>query len=176
MAYTRNPNAVLAGRALRQNPSPTPLTPAGAIPVTLDAVVATTTSLGVVQIGANINITPEGVISVSSSTGCCCRSTLITGDYTAKLSDYYIGVSLAKDDRDDRDDRDDSGAKITLPLDPPDCIEYVIKLEYGAPVGNRKLKIYPQGSNTIDGGNSVTFINPYQSLSLISRGKNWWII
>jgi hypothetical protein len=65
MAYTRTPNTVIAGQGLKQNPAPAPLAPAGAIPVVLDADVATTATLGSVIIGANILITPEGVISVA---------------------------------------------------------------------------------------------------------------
>jgi len=65
MAYTRTPNTVIAGQGLKQNPAPAPLAPAGALPVVLDADVATTATLGSVIIGANILITPEGVISVA---------------------------------------------------------------------------------------------------------------
>ncbi len=67
--YVRIPSTVQAGNALSQTPSPTPLSPAGALVVTLDANVATTGSLGVVQVGTNIDVSPSGVISVASLTG-----------------------------------------------------------------------------------------------------------
>jgi hypothetical protein len=69
MAYTRTPNTVIAGQALKQNPAPAPLAPAGALPVVLDADIATTTNLGVVQIGAGLAITPEGILSTDGQVG-----------------------------------------------------------------------------------------------------------
>jgi len=69
MSYTRPPNAVVAGVALIQNPPASSLTPPGAVPVTLDAAIATTTSLGVVQVGAGLAITPAGVLSATGSGG-----------------------------------------------------------------------------------------------------------
>ena len=66
MAYNRQPNVVLAGTALKQNPPASSVTPPGIIPVTLDADIATYTSLGVVQIGSGINVDANGVISVSN--------------------------------------------------------------------------------------------------------------
>ena len=67
--YVRIPSTVRAGNALSQTPSPDPLSPAGAITVTLDSNVATTGSLGVVQVGTNIDVSPSGVISVALLTG-----------------------------------------------------------------------------------------------------------
>ncbi len=69
MSYNRPPNSVIAGRALTQTPESDILNPAGVLPVILDANVATTSSLGVVQIGANITVSPSGVISVNSLVG-----------------------------------------------------------------------------------------------------------
>jgi hypothetical protein len=69
MAYTRTPNTVIAGTGLKQNPPPSPLAPAGAIPVVLDAEIATTTSLGVVQVGSGLAITLEGVLSTTGEGG-----------------------------------------------------------------------------------------------------------
>lgn len=165
MAYTRTPNTVIAGKALNQTPQPVPLTPSGVLPVLLNANIATTTSPGVVIVGSNINVSNTGVISVTfpeSRPGC--NSRLITGDYTAALDDYYIGVLLS------------AAATLTLPLDPPDCVEYVIKLEFGEPFGTKKLTIVASGANKIDDDTSITLTTPYQSVSLISRGNNWHII
>ncbi|CAB4130175.1 hypothetical protein UFOVP116_307 [uncultured Caudovirales phage] len=63
MAYTRPPNAVNAGTGLIQDPVGT--APPGVIPVKLSAKIATPTELGAVKIGANISVTPDGVISTS---------------------------------------------------------------------------------------------------------------
>jgi hypothetical protein len=65
MAYTRTPNTVIAGQALKQNPTPVPLSPAGALPVVLDVEIATTTSLGVIQVGSGLSITSEGILSAT---------------------------------------------------------------------------------------------------------------
>lgn len=92
MAYTRQPNSVLAGRALAQTPGPEPVAPAGVLPVVLNANIATTTSLGVVQIGNNINIDSNGVISTSSTTDLISVK-LIAVDYIASDVDYYIGAT-----------------------------------------------------------------------------------
>ena len=69
MAYTRTPNTVIAGQGLKQNQQPVPLAPAGALPVVLDADIATTTGLGVVQVGSGLSITPEGVLSTDGQVG-----------------------------------------------------------------------------------------------------------
>jgi len=89
---------------------------------------------------------------------------LVTGDYAVTLHDYYMGFELTKP------------AIAHLPLNPPDGYEFVFKLEFGAPVGNRKLTIMPDGSNTIDEAGTYVLQNPYESLTIISRGKNWHII
>ena len=66
MAYTRPPAVTRAGQGLKQ----TPLPPTQAIaPVVLDAEIATTTTLGVVKIGANISVTPDGTISANGGSG-----------------------------------------------------------------------------------------------------------
>lgn len=167
MAYTRQPNTTKAGRGLKQNPTPSPLSPSGALPVVLDAEIATTSTLGMVIIGNGINVTPEGVISVntsSSTSSCRCTSISITGNYTATLENYYIGAKLT------------APATLTLPLDPPDCIEYIIKLEFGPPVGTRKLTIVSSGANKIDDSSSIILTTPYQSVNLISHGTDWYLI
>ena len=91
MAYNRQPNVVFAGTALKQSPLPSTTTPPGIIPVTLDANIATTTSLGVIQVGAGLSITAAGVLSA------VCDSLInvkLTGsNYTATSSDYYIGAT-----------------------------------------------------------------------------------
>jgi hypothetical protein len=66
MAYTRPPAVTRAGQGLKQ----TPLPPTQAIaPVVLDAEIATATTLGVVKIGANISVTPDGTISATGGGG-----------------------------------------------------------------------------------------------------------
>lgn len=69
MSYTRPPNTILAGTALKQAPQPTPLSPAGLLPETISANIATTSSLGVIQVGSNLSITPAGLLSATTPIG-----------------------------------------------------------------------------------------------------------
>ena len=69
MSYSRPPNTIFAGTALSQTPVPNPKTPAGWAPATLNANIATTSSLGVVQVGDNLSITPSGILSAITPIG-----------------------------------------------------------------------------------------------------------
>jgi hypothetical protein len=93
MAYVRQPNAVIAGNGLTQNPPASTVTPPGIIPVTLDADIATTTSLGVIQVGAGLSITPAGVLSATGGGSSLIAVKLTSVNYTATISDYYIGAT-----------------------------------------------------------------------------------
>jgi hypothetical protein len=93
MAYNRQPNVVLAGTALKQNPPASTITPPGIVPVTLDADIATTTSLGVIQVGSGLSVTPAGVLSATSSSSSLLNVKLVSSNYTATLDDYYIGAT-----------------------------------------------------------------------------------
>jgi hypothetical protein len=46
----------------------------------------------------------------------------------------------------------------------------------GPPLGNRKITIVTDNGSLIDGGNNYIIEVPYQSVNLICRGGNWWII
>lgn len=93
MAYNRQPNVVLAGTALKQNPPASTVTPPGIVPVTLEAEISTTTSLGVVQVGAGLAITPAGVLSATGGSSSLINVKLTSTNYTATASDYYIGAT-----------------------------------------------------------------------------------
>lgn len=94
MAYTRQPNVVIAGTALKQNPPASTLTPPGIVPVILDADIATTTSLGVVQVGYGLSITPAGILSANHHADDRLINVKLVGeDYEATLEDYYIGAT-----------------------------------------------------------------------------------
>lgn len=92
MAYNRQPNVVLAGTALKQNPPANTVTPPGIIPVTIDADIATTASLGVVQVGSGLSITPAGVLSATGGGSSLLNVALVSSNYTATLDNYYIGA------------------------------------------------------------------------------------
>jgi len=93
MAYNRQPNVVLAGIGLKQSPPASTVTPPGIVPVTLDADIASTTSLGVIQVGTGLSITPAGVLSATGGGSSLLNVKLVAADYTATLDDYYIGAT-----------------------------------------------------------------------------------
>lgn len=90
MSYNRQPNVIVAGRALKQTPASTTISPPGIIPVALDTDIATTSALGVIKVGSGLSITPEGLLSAIN-----CNSLINVYntdiDYTATASDEYIG-------------------------------------------------------------------------------------
>ena len=155
MAYNRQPQTVLAGIGLKQNPPPTIVQPAGIIPVTLDVDTATTTSLGVVQVGSGLSITPSGVLSATGGSSLI-NVKLTSTDYTATASDYYIGAT--KKDID-----------ITLPLGITGKV-YVIKNQAS---GNIKVKA--SGGQKIDTSSDKT-LGTEDSLVVVFDGTRWNVI
>lgn len=96
--------------------------------------------------------------------GCECNTVTIIEDYCATESDCYIGADL-KDK-----------ATITLPSQVSAGTQYTIKLEFGAPVGNRKLTVQPEAPALINGVTAITLTTPYESVSVIYNNANWWTI
>lgn len=200
MAYNRPPTTVKAGRALAQNPPPTPLDPAGVIELTIDADIATTTSLGVVQIGAGIDVTPEGVISVSVESQGPTGPTGPTGIDGAMgptgptgingatgptgpagsggschmitiVNDHFVtDVDYYIGVKGDRD------INIYLPdLDDDDCRLLVIKSEKRP--GGKKINIIPRSSDYIEGSpDPYVLQQPLESIAIIGRALDWWVI
>ncbi len=158
MAYNRQPQTVLAGVAIKQSPLPGLTSPGGIIPVTLDVDIATTTSLGVVQIGSGLSITPTGVLSApgSGSGSGFINVTLTATDYTATVGDYYIGAT--KKDID-----------ITLPLGVTGKV-YVIKNQIS---GNIDVK--GSGGQKIDTASDVA-LGTNDSLTVVFDGTRWNVI
>lgn len=93
MSYNRTPNTVLAGRGLKQTPSQTGSLPAGVVTVTVDSDIATTTSLGVIQVGSGLSISPVGVLSATGGESSLINVHLTDVNYTATDDDYYIGAT-----------------------------------------------------------------------------------
>lgn len=118
-----------------------------------------TLSDGTVLDAGNV-IGPEGPPGHSSGT--TRNTTTIVQNYTATATDYYIGADLLDE------------AKVTLPYDVSPGTEYVIKLEFGAPVGNRKLTVKPEAPALINGLTSLTLNTPYQVISVIFNNNHWW--
>jgi hypothetical protein len=153
MAYNRQPQTVLAGVALKQNPPPTIVQPAGIVPVTLDSDIATTTSLGVVQVGSGLSITPTGILSASGGSSSFINVTLTATNYTATASDYYIGATK-KD------------IEITLPLGIVGKV-YIVKNQIS---GNIKVKA--SGSQKIDTASDKT-LGTEVSIIVVFDGTRW---
>jgi hypothetical protein len=156
MAYNRQPQTVLAGMALKQNPLPGVIQPAGIIPVTLDADIATTTSLGVVQVGSGLSITPGGILSATGGSSSFINVKLTSTNYTATATDYYIGATK-KD------------IEITLPLGITGKV-YVVKNQVS---GNIKVKT--SGGQKIDTSADRT-LGTDVSIIVVFDGTRWNVI
>jgi len=113
-------------------------------------------------INAGNVIGPQGPAGPSGSD--LCSTVTIVEDYTATATDCYIGAQL-KDK-----------ATVTLPNTVDSGTKYIIKLEFGAPVGNRKLIIQPETPALINGVTAITMTTPYESVSVIYNNNNWWTI
>ena len=155
MAYNRQPQTVLAGIGLKQNPPPTIVQPAGIIPVTLACEIATTTTPGVVQVGSGLSITLGGVLSATGGSSLI-NIKLTSINYTATDVDYYIGAT--KKDID-----------ITLPLGITGKV-YVIKNQAS---GNIKVKA--SGGQKIDTSSDKT-LGTEDSLVVVFDGTRWNVI
>lgn len=154
MTYLRLPNSKLPGRALSQTPAANG--DAGILPLTLDADIATTTGLGVVQVGSGLSITPSGVLSATGGSSSFINVTLTNVDYTATASDYYIGATKKEID-------------ITLPLGITGKV-YVIKNQA---TGNIKVKC--SGGQTLDTSSSKT-LGSESSIIVVFDGSRWNVI
>jgi len=107
---------------------------------------------------------PAGATGATGSCSCQCQARLVSQDYVATLDDYYIGVNSL------------GPTTITLPNDPPDCTEIIIKAEMGPPLGNRKVTVAAPAGSSIDGSSTYVIEVPYQSVNLLSRGGLWHIV
>lgn len=116
-------------------------------------------------INAGNVVGPPGPQGPAGPSGSVTRNTrtIIDSD-VATASDYYIGADLLDE------------AELLLPSTVSPGTEYVIKLEYGSPVGNRKLKVVAQSPAHINGSANITMTTPYQILRVIYNDQNWWVI
>lgn len=157
MAYSRQPQVVIAnGGALKQTPSLSSVQPPGIVPVELEALISTTTNLGVVQVGSGLSITPAGVLSATNSGSDFINVKLTDTDYTATATDYYIGATK-KD------------IKITLPLGQVGKV-YVVKNQVS---GNIEVK--GTGGQKIDTSSDKT-LGTDVSVIVVFDGTRWNVI
>lgn len=156
MAYNRQPQTVLAGTGLTQNPPPSIVAPAGVIPVILDADIATTSGLGVVQVGSGLSITPSGVLSAIGSGSDLISVVLVNANYTALATDYYIGVTS-------------NNKTITLPAGVVGKV-YVIKMQVS---GN--ITVQGTSGQKIDSATSIS-LGTNDSIVVVFDGTRWNVI
>lgn len=107
---------------------------------------------------------PIGPPGPPGECSCKCSAILVSQNYTVTLDDYYVGVNS------------NGPTIITLPSDCPDCHEIIVKAEMGPPLGTRKITITTSDGSFIDGSNNYIIEVPYQSVNIICRGGDWWII
>jgi hypothetical protein len=159
MAYNRQPQTVLAGTALKQNPPPSVIQPAGIVPVTLDAAIATTTGLGVVQVGSGLSITPSGVLSATGGDDDCCEKVkvkLTSTNYTITDDDYYVGAT-------------NNNITITLPTGILGRVYYVKNQSRG------NIKVQGSGGQTLDGAAFKT-LGSESGMIVVFDGTRWNIL
>jgi len=150
MSYTRLPATTRAGVGMRQ----TPTTANNSLsPVTLDSDISTTGSLGVVQIGSGLSITPAGVVSTTGSTLINVKLTSV--NYTALATDYYIGATK-KD------------ITITLPLGVVGKV-YIVKNQVEG-----SIKVKGTGQNLDNSGDKT--LGSEKGIVLVFDGTRWNIV
>ena len=152
MAYSRPP--VQPGRGLKRNPIIPIESTSGVFDYALDSDIATTTSLGIIQVGSGLSITPTGILSAVGGSSLISVK-LIAINYTALATDYYIGATK-KD------------ITITLPLGIVGKV-YVVKNQV---CGNIKVK---GTSQNLDSSGDKT-LGTEQSLFVVFDGTRWNII
>ena len=157
---------MLAGRALKQTPPATTVAPAGVVPVSLDADIASKTQLGVVKIGNGISVTEDGLISVKhddDDKDCILKTTVVKESYNVSPDDCYVGVDAEK------------ATTIILPKDPPDGKVIIVKAEMKPPLGNRKVTITTADGTLIDGYQNCIIQVSNETVRLLFR-DGWRII
>lgn len=107
---------------------------------------------------------PVGPPGPSSGGDPIYNTVLINNDYIASQANAYIGVKSTKP------------VNILLPSDLEQGTLLIVKLEMGAPIGNRKVTILADDGSTIDGQTEKVLQQPYEYVTLIYRGNEWHIV
>lgn len=154
MAYSRPP--VQPGRALKRTPAVPIESTAGVLDFALDADIATTTSLGVVQVGSGLAITPSGVLSATNSGSDFVTVTLTAVSYTVTAADSYVGAT-------------NNNITITLPLGTLGRVYYVKNQSSG------NIKVQGSGGETIDGAVFQT-LGSNSGFMVVFDGARWNIL
>lgn len=107
---------------------------------------------------------PVGPPGPAGTCSCECKKILVEEDYYVEMDDCYIGVNSSEP------------VAIYLPDTCTNTKQIIIKAEMGPPLGNRQVRIIAPDGSTIDGGQAYVLTVPYESVNLICRDGNWWII
>lgn len=153
MSYNRQPNVVIAGRALKQTPSATPVSPAGIVTLSLEADIATPSSLGVIQVGSGLSITSSGILSATGGGSSLYNVYLTNINYTATANDQFIGCTA-------------QNKTITLPLGVTGKL-YIIKNQ-----SEGNVKVQGTSGEKIDDATSIT-LGKQGSIQLVFDGTRW---
>ena len=153
MSYSRP--SVQPGRGLKRTPETPDSNAVGVFDYALEADLATTTTLGVVQVGSGLSITSSGILSATGS-GSSINVLLVNDDYTASIEDYYIGALKDK-------------IVITLPLGTIGKV-FIIKNQV---LGN--IKVQGTGGELLDSA-SVKTLGNNASLIAVFDGFRWNLI
>ena len=158
MAYSRQPQVVIAnGGALKQTPIPSNQTPPGIVPVEIEALISTTTNLGVVQVGSGLSITPTGILSATGGTGSnFVNVTLTSVSYSVTADDSYVGATS-------------NNITITLPTGLLGRVYYVKNQ------ANGNIRVQGTGSETIDGSAFQT-LGSNSGFMVVFDGSRWNIL
>lgn len=89
---------------------------------------------------------------------------LVSSNYQILESDDYVGVNSEKP------------VTLTLPAATYNGNWIIIKLEAGAPIGNRKVTIVTTDGSLIDGLVSRILQQPYDKVQVLRRGNAWHVI
>lgn len=155
MSYSRPPNVIVAGQGLVQTPSQSTVTPAGVVPVTVDANIATTSSLGIIQIGSGLSVSPAGILSTIGNSSLL--NVYLTGvNYTANNTNFFIGTT--EDD-----------VIITLPLGVTGKV-FIIKNQ-----ARGSIRVRGSSGQTLDGSTTKT-LGTNSSLMALFDGTEWALI
>lgn len=129
--------------------------PSSAFTVANTGVLSLTAGTGIALTGSTGNITV-------STTGTDFINVIgVTTNYTATLTDEYIGVNST------------SAVTVTLPVGVQGRV-YTIKDEHGQ--GSGKITIQPQTGEKIDNATNYIISVPFQSVNVVFRAGTWWII
>jgi hypothetical protein len=146
MSYSR---PLRPGIGLKQLPVTIP----GVQELTLDSDVSTTATLGVVQVGSGLSITPAGILSATSSGNNFVAVKLTDFSYLATNTDLYIGATS-------------NNITVTLPLGITGRV-YIIKNQ-----ANGNIKVKTSGNQKIDTASDKT-LGSEDSLTVVFDGTRW---